>query len=1488
MRFNKDIFDSSQSRTFIGNNAPYARVTVDPYWSLKKTPPIYGNSFRGPYRYYTDGNPIEYEVPSIKSVSWDRSNDQDLATCTIEIYNSWHNLNHQAPELAGQLGNKGYFWPKRGQGDSSVQWNQTPGRGAYKKDGTWDSTFSWENVLVEDVIVRTWEGYGIAPVSGDFTSIQQHVNNEEAFLTGVWIVNTVTAGSNGILTLSCTDIGRLLLDQIVFPPVIPPTVYPLEYYPPGKTAFDSPWGPAVKDVTVTNEIGQQVSTSPASKGEVWIRSATSTASNDSTVKNLHPASHAIDGNWDTYAMSQAFDEMNGGRPYFEFLPGATANSGPPPHNSGTPIDSMQLRTWGGGYTVYISIAEDEKPYVPGVTLVWRGENNIPGGGIKYVKKIEVPLYLPDGMEKPINIDFADFLDEDDDYDREALGPNGEPWKEKLNTYYAHKVRLTFENLYYSHIPDGTKRYRCGIRDFILYRNGSKVNPYTSSINAAAWTFAMDQHPSRGYWIADSSGNVYGFGDAANYDTTAFGQISLAGDSTNKVVGLAAHPSGEGYWVVDWMGNVYAQGVAQYYGEYTIPSPLVYPNPANAAQMTANNQSVAVRGIAATHTGNGYWVLYSNGVIRGFGDATPNYATVPSNVLATFMDIYLVGNYETYQYVRYSSGLMGTAIASHPKKMGFWVSDGSGQVFSYGACQGYGGLIQREYKKGLSGEFKLQPREWATSIESTVSGEGYWIAFGSGRVASFGDATKIGPDPYVFEKVDLQLPDNILTPDTDSFDPWIFRDILWSIARDPDGTGFWALKANGDVAPIEAEFWGKPGYDGAFPTGYRWHDGNFDGGWENIVKEILMWGGFLFYDNNITSTESPAVLGSIESTGIKTDTNVSPDKFDKKTLIDVIKELTEVVGYRFYIDEEGRAVYSSPNWWSAGNFDQDGIRIFVDNDGNRVAANHPEAQPFIPLIHEDDNMLSYSATLSSTDKRSEIIIGTDLPDAKDPTRTSWIRHVPPHALESVAGGVNTMRGIERTAVWSSQLFENEEERRLMAELIGLHSWFASRTGSVDIVANPLLSIGDQIRLVERNTSETFIHLINSINSSLDNDSGVYTMSLSTNWLGNADNWVLATEPKESEYIYTVISERLNSWQNKTNRGLAGGGSFDEPIIFTTGAFTTSIAEAGSQWEFEGEIKIDNSVNNLIIEVDILSNLTNPVYMEIYQGAALIKNYNLTHKGQTLPVGSFANPTTLTYKIVGTVQSKGLANLKLNFKSGSAFVDLSVISKMVVLGDSISDFDSTYNGITGPELDDRWHDLLKNSGVVFEVYNGAKAGYTTEDLINDPIIEPGDVSNIEALVIFIGANDQNESLSGVSPVEFYNNIITLMQNYPAPNRLVVFPWKWTGYPWTEPDPAPTLLEYNTYAQKAKEAAIATGSQFLHIGEIVEALAAANNQVGWGQYLLDWIHPSALGHQFLASRIGEKLRSPNLSDLVNPANNLSSVHDSIVFLEAPVSNE
>ena len=1498
------FFDTVKTRNFLGGEAPQGRVTVSPFWSINKTSPLYGNSLKGPYRYYTDydagtstPNVDEYEVPSIKSISWNRSEGQDVASCTITLYNSWHNTNSETPEQTTQLGKKGYFWPKRGTGDSALTWGQSAGTGAYKKDGTWDPSFSWENVLVEDALLRTYEGYGGIPTSGNYVSIDQNLDDENLLITGVWIVNSVQGGSDGMMTLQCSDIGRILLDQIVFPPLIPAAVYPLEYYPPGQSAFDSTWGPKIKDKfrgdnIGRDEFGREVSTSPASRGEVWIRTLNSSADGDATVNTTHPASHSVDGNWDTYALSEAYATMDGGKPYFEFLPGGS-------DVVGSGIDSFGLKTWAGGYTVYVSVAEDPNPSSPSSTSVWKGTESIPGGGIAYVRKINVPLTLPDGMENYMFYDLEEMTEEELAERTPANGYGTTNNPPAANTYYAHKVRLTFENLYYSHVPNGSDdRYRAGIREFTLFRNGRKLSSYNSELDLLPWTFTMAQHPTRGYWIADRDGNVYGFGDAADYDSTGFGQISMEGDSTNRVVGMAAHPSGEGYWVVDWMGNVYAQGVADHYGDFPVPNPYV---------ALGQQGKVQARGIAATYTGEGYWVLYSNGGVAGFGDADPNSNFVPATDVATFMEYFQKKTYRVGTYIPYQLGLKGTGIASHPKRYEYIVTDGSGQVFK----SVNGGPLIWQRKQGLhnriynpdqanytqssildpstytSSLFRLSPLEWATDIEYSVTGDGWWIAFGSGKIASFGDATKLAKNPYVFESIGRSFQDNIIVDDVTEFiDVLGFREILWSLARDPDGTGFWVLKASGEVVGYEADFWGQPGYDGL--TGYRWHDGNFDGDWMKIVKEILMWGGFLLYDPDITDADEPSVYGLLESTGIVTDTNVPPDRFDKKTLMDVIKELTEVVGYLFRITEDGRAQYSSPNWWRAGNFDQNGEPIYVayDDAGNmeRVAADYeapglvlPPADtlssgatlasgeeltcngarlvmqtdgnlvlyveatqygryhagvpgalwqtntdgnpgayltmqtdgnlvvrssggaalwnsgtmgnpgatlamqsdrnvviylsgdaiwstgtwyptsigptPYIPIVHEDEDMLNYGVTLSTTDKRSVIYVGTDLPDPKDATKTSYVKHVPPSATERYSG-VSAMRGIERPAIWVSQLFENERERKLMAELIGLHAWFASRAGSASIIGNPAITMDDQVRLVEQNTSETFIHRISGINSSLDNDTRVYTMDLTTYWLGDADDWVIATEPKEAtEYVYTVISNELNSWQTRTNRGLTGGGDYDAGIFTVTGEFTRTVFEVNS------------------------------------------------------------------------------------------------IAEMIVLGDSLSYLDSTLNGLTG----DRWPNLLEDSGVVTVVKNGAMSGYTSQDLVDTPIVNP---ESTNALVIFVGANDQNVSLTGVTVEEYSQNLIYLLNNYPADQQLVVFPWPWTGYPEAEPDPAPTEEEYLAFRDAAAAAAAQASAGFLDMGTVVSSIAAANGDSDWGDYIVDWIHASALGHQLLAESISSKL--------------------------------
>ena len=173
------------------------------------------------------------------------------------------------------------------------------------------------------------------------------------------------------------------------------------------------------------------------------------------------------------------------------------------------------------------------------------------------------------------------------------------------------------------------------------------------------------------------------------------------------------------------------------------------------QITANTMGVHAymdgayaTDIAATHTGNGYWVSFSDGSIYGFGDATPSYTpssvyckspTTPDQPRAKVsVPVSCNEPYWLRDPLRcssaYSYSRRCTSIVKHPTKMGFWATDGSGQVFPYGACE-FSGNNYRTYNQGGSNEFKLNPSEWAVTIECTQSGNGYWLMFNSGHIAA---------------------------------------------------------------------------------------------------------------------------------------------------------------------------------------------------------------------------------------------------------------------------------------------------------------------------------------------------------------------------------------------------------------------------------------------------------------------------------------------------------------------------------------------------------------------------------------------------------------------------------------------------------------------------------------------------------------------------------------------------------------------------------
>ena len=779
---------------------------------------------------------------------------------------------------------------------------------------------------------------------------------------------------------------------------------------------------------------------------------------------------------------------------------------------------------------------------------------------------------------------------------------------------------------------------------------------------------MCAHPTRGYWVCEDSGYIHGFGDATDYDLGAL---------SDSAVGMAAHPSGEGGWVLTRDGVVYPFGVASGHG-WWLRSP---------GTDIWGAQGTMAFDIAATHTGNGYYVVYGDGKITGWGDAasTPGFLNIGGGVIGANLpqsqvDVFmaqvpitiLVAANNPLGFVRqdvynYTFCRRGTSCDSHPFELGVWVTTGSGEVYTYGASQHYGQLYQRTYNPGGADSFKLTTTEFTHSIRCTTTGNGYWITFGSGHIAAYGDAIGQGPTDIYENHPGTDF--NIPIEDIRDFS--FFKALIWALEPDPDGSGFWLLAADGSVGHHNAEFWGQPGYYGR--SGYRWFEGNYED-YTDIVKDLLLWSGWLLYnpsDQNNSSIDPP-VFGSLENTGIPSDAEIDPSLFDKKTIVDCINEMKQIVGYSFWIDWDGSAIYTSPNWWQAGNIDNSntgfsGGRIYVDGSG--VQTNNPADTLFIPEISEELTLLNYSTTLSAEQMRSQVIIGNNKPDWKDPSSTGFVRYYPNTAFEEIRPGVPALRGIHKPITFVKEQFENTEEMQLMAELINAQIWFSQRVGSATTVGNPLLSINDQVTIKERNTSETFLHYIRGISSSNNLDTGEYTMGISTNWLGTEDNWVITADSSESSYNKLTISNRVDRWQQVLGLGLGTSNtSTNEDVqLLVTGQFDSATTiysgNYAPEWKFTGTITTPVTITGFVANTWQYSDILGDATITIYSGATPVQSVAFAKAGETTTFADLA-AGSYTYEIVGTPTAAGGASLSLQFNGDSVLPDNATDTILVV--------------------------------------------------------------------------------------------------------------------------------------------------------------------------------------------------------------------------------
>jgi hypothetical protein len=717
--------------------------------------------------------------------------------------------------------------------------------------------------------------------------------------------------------------------------------------------------------------------------------------------------------------------------YFEYEPGG-------------PVSSVYIHPWMGNYEMYICILEDG---------VWQGDANT------VIFYDQTPLYTsqPSALNPDTGGDIPYVV-------KYSVPWETGQWYDLPRLYNAQRLRITFRN--HQKAQWGPFYYRCGIREIQASGGPSDGRgglglPQAVAI-AAYDTGVADEY---GYRIADHAGKVTSFGQARDADLWT-GQVTPRGVET-YTVDIAHMPAGtgDGYWTLDSNGIVRAYGDARYHaGSTYMHDDLWLGNEDNFGLIDAGpprevavNESGAraditdlplyYRSIVPTYTGDGYWLILQDAsidstrsMIEAHGDAPLYY----DNATDPFWSI---------------SGYEGAAAScSHPSDYGFWVVSEYGFVYSYGACLWYGNI-----------DTQLLPGEKVVAIRPSNTGLGYHILGSYGTFASFGDATTDWDDSF------YQLSANERAQAQSSQEGYLEEYVDFSITDVYNGG--YILKRSGEIFPFGEAIW----FGNMIGLGFKRSDGNYKD-YSDIVKDLLMWSGWHLYQDNPTEA---TVFGGIETTGAHAgEATIGADFFDKKPVIDPINALKEIVGYIFYIDQDGGAIFRSPNWWAIGNFNQGGLRI-----------------SYIPEIDERNTLFEYSVGTTDEQSRSEIIIGDRQPeDGNFSTRVTRI--IPPSA--------NLLRGMIKPAIWTNEAFVSADEQRIMAELISLHIWFQRRQGNVTAIGNPCLMPDDQVRIYERTTGESYVHYIRGISTTMNLDTGDYRMNLTTHWLGEADDWVITRD------------------------------------------------------------------------------------------------------------------------------------------------------------------------------------------------------------------------------------------------------------------------------------------------------------------------------------------------------------------------------------------
>lgn len=610
----------------------------------------------------------------------------------------------------------------------------------------------------------------------------------------------------------------------------------------------------------------------------------------------------------------------------------------------------------------------------------------------------------------------------------------------------------------------------------------------------------------GYWLLASNGDVYTYGPGATYQ----GGASV---SQHPCVGISSTPSGKGYTITAKDGGVFCFGDASFFG--SVPGTILNEVIQNAQVTTGSNvvtvpnggfqagdvgQAISGANIPAGTTVSSYTdandITISNLPTSGTG--APQSVTIarPATVSVNLVAGNQIVSLSTGTFLSSDIGLgfsatnipAGTTILNVLNPTQAKISNaplattGSPESGTIVRTATFGGVGVTAFLNAVT---FIQPPFLGSYVGSAVSGDG--IPTGT-RITSVDSSGQIHISNPATASASVTI-----TVQTYLGTGIPLNDPVCSIAVAPNGYGYWLGAGDGGVfsfsgvQKIQAGvpvYWVK--FFGSLPGAFSYYlPGNYSD-LTDIAVAFALWSGFYLYDNGATYN----VYGIIQPTGITSTTILEASLFDKKPVADAINQIKQIVGYVCYVGDEGEFHWHPANIYESGSILPDGSRTQV-----------------IPVIDERVQLTQYTRSIPDTDIRSQIIIGSEDPfpatGGPPPSGTVVTTTTPTNAGQ--------LKGMVKPAMYLNQAFISLPEQQAMAELVAQQLFIRSESGTVTMLANPMLQIEDQVQMMERQSFDLNYHYIRSIDTTMNLKTGQYTAAISTSLLqpgSTALPWVVS--------------------------------------------------------------------------------------------------------------------------------------------------------------------------------------------------------------------------------------------------------------------------------------------------------------------------------------------------------------------------------------------